>query len=169
MILVFRGDMYVEYYNSFYMDTAAVLFLFMAGVLFLRACYLHGSRAAAMLSLICCCLFALAKGQHALLGIPPALLSASTGAVLWPSHPALSRSFAAVLILVCSMVEFLSTSPEYYLGRPQRMAFILKSRLDAAGIQRPLAYGNFDKSAGRPPTLKRNYFALWSAIKREVN
>jgi hypothetical protein len=113
VILVFCDDMYVTYFNSFYMDTAAILFLLTAGVLFLRASYLPRSGFTTPLLLVCCCLFVLAKAQHALLGIPMTLLFLSPRVLLWPSFPALSRSIAVGSLLGCSALQVLSTTPDY--------------------------------------------------------
>jgi len=234
VILVFCDEMYVAYYNSFYMDTAAILFLLAAGVLFLRATYLPQSRETTPLLLACCCLFFLAKTQHALLGIPMTLLFLRPRVLLWPSFPALSRSLAIGSMLACSALQVLTTTPDYkayalfnaiffglapsagnasaelhelglddsylrykgmfsfnsdsplrdakwsahftdttshsrlglfYLRHPRRMAYILGNSLDGAGVQRPQGYGNFDKSAGRPPRQMSSFFALWSTIK----
>jgi len=48
------------------------------------------------------------------------------------------------------------------------MAYILGACLDKASMQRAAQYGNFDKSAGRPPGQKSSFFAFWSTFKARV-
>jgi hypothetical protein len=74
-IFIFCDVGYVCYYNSFYMDTAAFLFLLLAIVFFLRV---HSVDVAARFDrigfLVACILFLTAKSQHSLAGLIIALL-----------------------------------------------------------------------------------------------
>ncbi len=117
-ILMFTDIMYVEYFNSFYMDTAAFLFLLGAIVFFLRARYLPQSKIpAAPVFLIFCWLFLLSKAQHAPTALPLILFSFSGCVLLWPSWPALSRGIAAVSIAGCAMFAYFHT-PKGYADPP---------------------------------------------------
>jgi hypothetical protein len=73
--LVFCDVGYVCYYNSFYMDTAAFLFLLLTIVFFLRV---HTAGVAARFDrigfFVSCVLFVTSKGQHSLAGLIIALL-----------------------------------------------------------------------------------------------
>jgi hypothetical protein len=74
-LLGFCDVMYVSYYNSFYMDAAAFLFLLSTIVFFLRIHRLDvAGRFDRMGFLVSCVLFVTAKAQHSLAGLLIALL-----------------------------------------------------------------------------------------------
>jgi hypothetical protein len=124
VIFVFCDTMYVEYYNSFYMDTAAYLFLLCGAVLFLRASHLPLSSGRTQFSfLICCCLFVLTKAQHAPLAIPLVILCLKDKLLLWPTRPIRSRSIAIVLLGICSLFAALSTPVRYTSGALYNVIF----------------------------------------------
>jgi len=235
-ILVFGDIMYVEYYNSFFMDTPAFLFLFGAAVFFLRARYLPALKPpASPFFLLCCYLFLLSKAQHAPLALPLIALSFSGCVLLWPSWPALSRAIAAASLAACALFAYFHTPKGYanpplftiifvallptaenpsrelrelglddsflrysgidayapgsspmadgkwsdkfgettsygrlglfYLRHPWRAAQVLGLGLDEGTYQRPPNIGNFDKTAGYPPSAKSYRFPLWSSLK----
>lgn len=113
-ILVFCDAMYVEYYNSFFTDAAAFLFLFLAAVFYLRARYLPASKIpAGVFYLLCCCLFLLSKAQHAPMAIALVFFSLQRSLLLWPARPALSRSIAIVSLAASSLFSFLSPPKGY--------------------------------------------------------
>lgn len=130
-VLIFCDAMYVEYYNSFFTDTAAFLFLFAAAVFYLRARYLPGSKIpAAPLYLLCCCLFLLAKAQHAPLAIVLVFFSIQSSLLLWPARRALSRVIAVVLLVACGVFSFLSPPKGY--TKPPLFTVIFLSLLPSA-------------------------------------
>jgi hypothetical protein len=105
VIVVFFGDvMYVSYFNSFYMDTAAYLFLMLSVVLFLRAAAWRRNSDAIGL-VICVALLLLSKSQHAILALWIAPLFAFFGAGLWPGK---GRSFAIVSAAIVAGAALLS-------------------------------------------------------------
>src|SRR5260370_38813443 len=117
-ILVFGDIMYVEYYNSFFMDTPAFLFLLGAVVFFLRARYLPALKPpAAPFFLLCCYLFLLSKAQHAPLALPLIALSFSGCVLPWPSWLPLSRAIAAASLAVCALFAYTHT-PKGYANPP---------------------------------------------------
>jgi hypothetical protein len=117
-LIVFGDVMYVAYYNSFFMDTAAFLFLLCAAVLFLRACYLPSSKPSArILFLVCSCLFLLTKAQHAPLFVPLIFFSVQTSVLLAPSRPVLSRCVAIGSLFACGVFAFLNP-PRGYTTAP---------------------------------------------------
>jgi hypothetical protein len=130
-ILVFCDVMYVEYYNSFFTDAAAFLFLFSAAIFYLRARYLPVSKIpAAPFYLLCCCLFLLAKAQHAPLAIMLVFVSLQRPLLLWPSRLSLSRSIAIVALAACGLFSFLSPPKGY--TKPPLFTVIFFSLLPSA-------------------------------------
>ena len=124
-ILVFCDVMYASYYNSFYMDTAALLFLLLADVFFLRVAATYKpsllDRAGLLLS---CLLFVTSKFQHSLCGLPIALLFITR------------RQYkSAVLMAAAGVAWFLQTPPDYAATARFNVIFygILPNSRDQAG------------------------------------
>lgn len=124
-ILVFCDVMYVSYYNSFYMDSAALIFLLLTAVFFLRAASADSptwlDRTALLLS---CLLFVTAKFQHSLCGLPIALLFVTR------------REFKTALLLAAvSIGYFLQAPPDYAALNRYNVIFygILPSSTDPSG------------------------------------
>jgi hypothetical protein len=121
IIVVFADLMYVEFFNSFFMDTAAFLFLLYAVVFYLRA---------SPLFLICAALFLLAKPQHAPLSIPLVFFACSPRVLIWPSRRLLSRLTGACFLIGCALFAFFHV-PRGYADAPL-FTVIFKSILPAA-------------------------------------
>jgi hypothetical protein len=83
-LLMFTDVMYVSYFNSFFMDTAAFLFLLLSVVSFLRALIWRRS-ADRWMFVVSAVLMITSKTQHYPLGIPIALLLAWKGGLLIPA------------------------------------------------------------------------------------
>ena len=109
-ITVVLGDvMYASLLNSFYMDAAAYVFLVVATTLFLRAVF-FGSRLDASLAIAGCAAFAGSKAQHAIMGVPLAVMLLSLRGAL--------RSYAlacagAALVLAISIFTIVSAPRDY--------------------------------------------------------
>jgi hypothetical protein len=98
-VLMFCDVMYSAWYNSFYMDAGAFVFLLLSIVFLLRGVWgPQGHRSNAWCALLFCLLFVTAKAQHALLGIPLAMFLVWKRDSLWPRRARLysTLSFAAL-------------------------------------------------------------------------
>ena len=105
IIYCFGDVMYVSYFDSFYMDAAAYIFLMLALVLFLRAVAWR-RRSDAIGLVVCVTLMLLAKSQHAILGLWIAPLFAFFGGDLWRGN---GRLFAIVSTAIVASASLLST------------------------------------------------------------
>jgi len=108
ILLFFTDVMYVGYFNSFFMDTGALLFLLLTVVSFLRA--LRWQRPVdRWLFVASSMLLVTSKTQHFLLGIPIALLLIWKGGLLTPGRGRAFRTFSTVgamrLLVVRSVVN----------------------------------------------------------------
>jgi len=103
IILVFSDITYASYYNSFYMDTAALLFLLLAIVFFLRLTLRSVpsriDRAGLVLS---CILFITSKFQHSLCGLLLALLFVTR------------REYKTAALLAAVSIAFFLQAPAHY-------------------------------------------------------
>jgi len=98
-LVIFCDVVYVCYFNSFYMDTAALVFLWLTAVFMARlACAKRASLWDRAGFLISCLLFLTAKAQHSLAGLPIALLIGLRPELVAPSRPKLGRFAIAPLI-----------------------------------------------------------------------
>jgi len=115
IVSCFGDVMYVSYFNSFYMDAAAYIFLMLALVLFLRAVAWR-RRSDAIGLVVCVTLMLLAKSQHAILGLWIAPLFAFFGGDLWRGN---GRLFAIVSTAIVASAALLSTqaSPFDYAAK----------------------------------------------------
>ncbi len=105
LILVFSDVMYVCWMNTFYMDSAALVFLFLSAVLYARAVRW---RAVADITgfALCAALFAASKTQHSGLAIPVAVLAAIT---LRPPH----RFWVTAVILAAAAIPVIFVDRNY--------------------------------------------------------
>jgi len=111
ILLVFCDLAYTLYFNSFYMDAAAFLFLALAVVMYVRAARRPGSANA--LGFVAACLLLIAtKSQHCLLALPLAVFVIWKGGTIWPRRPLLFGWAAAALMLCAALLIWKSAPPE---------------------------------------------------------
>jgi hypothetical protein len=104
LIAIGFGDvMYVSYFNSFYMDAAAYVFLMLSVVLFLRAAAWRRKPDAIGL-VICAALLLLSKSQHAILGVWIAPLFAFFGSGLWPGNGRLFAIVSTTIVAAAALI-----------------------------------------------------------------
>ena len=114
-VLIFCDAMYVTYYNSFYMDAAAFVFLLLALVFFTRAVRSAGRWGAdAWLAVLFSVLLLTAKTQHALLAIPLVVFVLWKRRTLWPRRALLASALAAALIVGGAAYALTKGSPPGY-------------------------------------------------------
>ena len=113
VLLVFMDVMYVSYLNSFYMDTAALLFLLLSVVLFLRALLWRRS-ADRWLFVVSAILLITSKTQHYPLGIPIALMLAWKSAALVPAPSKVFRILSVTGVLAATVFSCLRGAPPNY-------------------------------------------------------
>jgi hypothetical protein len=112
-LFVFTDVMYVSYFNSFYMDTAALLFLLLAVVSFLRA--LRWQRPAdRWLFVAAAVLLITSKTQHYPLGVPIALLLAWKGGLLTGGRGVAFRTISVVCVLAATVFMYRRGAPASY-------------------------------------------------------
>lgn len=113
ILLFFTDVMYVGYFNSFFMDTAAFLFLMLTTVSFLRALRwrkpLDG-----WLFVASSMLLVTSKTQHFLLGIPISVLLAWKGGLLTPARGRAFRTFSAIAVLAATTFSGRFGAPSDY-------------------------------------------------------
>jgi hypothetical protein len=118
LIVIFADTMYVESLNTFYMDTAALVFLSLAAVLYLRV--LIWNRTFDWIGFaISSVLLAGAKAQHAPLAMPLCC------AILlgWKSKPAF-RIWTAGLVAAAAIVAWWYPGPGYRIGPVYNVIFM---------------------------------------------
>jgi len=113
IIFVFTDVVYVSYFNSFYMDTAALLFLLLFATLFLRSV---SSRRPVdrWLCVAAAVLLVTSKTQHFALGIPIALLFAWKGGLVTRGRDRLFQTLSAGIILAATVFNPLWGTPRNY-------------------------------------------------------
>lgn len=110
--LIFTDVMYVSYFNSFFMDSAGMMFGLLAVVLFLRS--VRYRRAADRWFLVAAlALMVASKSQHYPLGIPAAIFLGWKGGLLSPTHGRAYGVTAAAILLAATLFSAKSTPPEY--------------------------------------------------------
>ncbi|MCU1337439.1 MAG: hypothetical protein JWO19_3020 [Bryobacterales bacterium] len=113
ILCLFTDVMYVSYFNSFYMDTAAFLFLLLAVVSFLRA--VRWQRLTdRWLFVISTVLLITSKTQHYPLGIPIALLLAWKGGLLTSGRGSAFRMLSVAIVLAGTTFSYKGVTPSYY-------------------------------------------------------
>jgi hypothetical protein len=165
-VLVFCDTAYAAYYNSFYLDTGAFLFLMLAVAALLRA--LEWRRPMdAHLALLFALLLVTAKTQHALLAIPLAMFFVWERNRLWARRALLNGALAAVLIAAGGVFSFLGGSPPGYTAPclfNMIFAKLLPTAKDPAaelaslGLDRSyLQYSEMDAFMDRAPMRDRGW------------
>jgi len=170
ILLVFTDVMYVSYFNSFYMDTAALLFLFLSVVSFLRA--LRWRKAAdRWLFVVSSALVITSKTQHYPLGLPVALLLAWKGGLLTPGRGRWFRTLAVISVLMATAFSYRLGTPSYYpalgtytviffelLPKSQNVASDLKELGLEDSYQRYVGTHAYSPNAGmRDPRFEEDY------------
>ena len=114
-VLIFCDVMYSAWYNSFYMDAGAFVFLLLSIVFLLRGvCGPGGHCTNACCALLFCLLFVTAKAQHALLGIPLAVFFVWKRDSLWPRRARLYSALSFVALTAAGVFALgWSTPPGY--------------------------------------------------------
>ncbi len=118
-ILFFCDAMNTSHYNSFYMDTAAFVFLMLTLVFLVRAVRpeRHGP-ADAWLGVLFIALMVVSKAQHAFLAVPLALFVLWKARAMWPRRALASSLVAVALIAGSAAYSFLEATPPGYAGTP---------------------------------------------------
>jgi hypothetical protein len=109
---MFTDVMYVEYFNSFFMDAASLLFLLLAVVAYLRATRWQRATDRWILVLAVAMLVT-SKTQHFLLALPFAALMAWKGHLLTPGFGRKFRTRAVVVILAAGAFSARSAPSNY--------------------------------------------------------
>jgi hypothetical protein len=115
VLITFTDVMYVCYFNSFYMDTAALLFMLLSAVTFLRA-LLWQKSLDRWLFVASAALLVTSKAQHYPLAVPIALLLAWKGGLLTPGRGHVFRALAVTVVLAAAAFSQLFSTPPYYAG-----------------------------------------------------
>jgi hypothetical protein len=113
ILCVFTDVMYISYFNTLYMDTAALLFLLLAVVSFLRA--LRWQKAAdRWLFVVSAVLLITSKTQHYPLGVPVAVLLAWSGGLLVQGRGRLFRTLSVIVVTAATAFSDLRETPTFY-------------------------------------------------------
>jgi hypothetical protein len=112
-VLVFCDVTYSAYYNSFYMDAGAFVFLMLSMATLLRA-VARRRPADTILALVFCLLLVTSKSQHALLAIPLAAFVVWERRRLWPRRAHLASALAAACLVGGGAFALAVGSPSGY-------------------------------------------------------
>ena len=112
-VFVFCDVTFSAYYNSFYLDAGAFLFLMLSIVTLLRA-VVRRRPVDVGLALFFCLLLVTAKSQHALLAVPLAVFLLWERRTLWPRRALLGSALATVLVVGGGAFELAEGSPPGY-------------------------------------------------------
>ena len=116
-LFMFCDFAYVGYFNSFYMDVSAYLFLILAVVMYLRV--VRWRRCADSVVLAICCVFVItSKVQHAILGVWFAVLFWVARDVLWGART-VAAGAVSVALLLCGWVVFRFSAPADYTAKAE--------------------------------------------------
>ncbi len=113
ILVMFTDVMYVSYFNSFFMDTAALLFLLLSVVAFLRALLWQRS-ADRWMFVVSAVLLITSKTQHYPLGIPIALLLARKGGLLISGRSRNFRTLSVASVLTATAFSSQLETPSFY-------------------------------------------------------
>jgi hypothetical protein len=141
LICIFGGTMYVEWMNTFYMDTAALVFLALAAVFYLRAAAWHNTPDLIGFA-ISATLFAAAKAQHAPLALPIASLILFDTS--WNKNPTL-RKQAISLVIAGAAAAWWFKPADYQIG-PIYDAIFLEILPGSHSVDRDLRELGLDSS-----------------------
>ncbi|HEY1204690.1 MAG: hypothetical protein ABSH46_15285 [Bryobacteraceae bacterium] len=114
-VVVFCDVTFSAYYNSFYLDAGAFVFLMLSIVTVLRA-VARRRPADTILALFFCLLLVTAKSQHALLAIPLAVFFIWERHAMWPRRALLGSALATACVLGGGAYELAEGSPPGYTG-----------------------------------------------------
>jgi len=169
-ILFFCDAMYSTYYNSFYMDAAAFVFLLLALVFLVRAARpgQHGA-ADAWAAVVFSVLMLTSKTQHALLAIPLIVFVLWKRRAMWPRHVLLASALAVSLIAGGAAYSLIEGTPPGY-ANPCLFNIIFDRLLPTAdnpsaelaslGLDDSyLDYMGMNAWAPDSPLLRKNYWA----------
>ena len=169
-ILFFCDAMYSTYYNSFYMDAAAFVFLMLALVFLVRAARPgeHGP-ADAWAAVLFSVLMLWAKSQHALLAIPLIVFVLWKRRAMWPRHALLASAIAVSLIAGGAAYSLIRGTPPGYANpclfniifdRLLPTADNLPAELASLGLDESyLDYMGMNAYGPEAPILRKNYWA----------
>jgi hypothetical protein len=111
--LFFFGDVaYVSYLNSFYMDVSAFVFLLLSVVLYMRILRRRRDLEVVLL-VVSSVLLAASKPQHALLGLPIAVLFVVHRNILWPKRPGYTVACTAAIGMVTVLTLAFGSPAQY--------------------------------------------------------
>jgi hypothetical protein len=116
IVFLFCDAFYVIQLNSFYMDTAAIVFFFLTAVLLARW-LAWGRRADLTGFLICAALMIASKAQHAPIGFVFAALLAMGPAAGLPRIPIAARAYLSIALVALSLLS-LKATPWFYTADP---------------------------------------------------
>ena len=116
ILLVFGDVLYVSQLNSFYMDTAVLVFLLLS-VVFICRVLEWGRRGDAIGMLISLLLMAVSKAQHAPLGLAAAVLLSIHPALLLPGFSKAAR-VAVIGVLVAASIYTQQSTHWFYKATP---------------------------------------------------
>ncbi|HXN47243.1 MAG TPA: hypothetical protein VN893_11420 [Bryobacteraceae bacterium] len=169
-ILFFCDAMYSTYYNSFYMDAAAFVFLMLALVFLVRAARpgAHGP-ADAWAAVLFSLLMLTSKSQHALLAIPLIVFVLWKRRAMWPRHALLASAAAVSLIAGGAAYSLIEGTPPGY-ANPCLFSIIFARLLPTAdnpsaelaslGLDDSyLEYMGMNAYGPDAPILRKNYWA----------
>ena len=115
VLFMFCDFAYVGYFNSFYMDVSAYLFLVLAVVVYLRVVRWR-RRSDSIMLVICCALVIASKAQHAILSVWFAVLFWAARDILWSARRA-AAGVVPVALLLGGWVVFRSSAPADYTAK----------------------------------------------------
>ena len=169
-ILFFCDVMYSTYYNSFYMDAAAFVFLLLALVFLARAVRPGGHGPAdAWLAVLFSVLMLTAKTQHAILGIPLIVFVLWKRRAMWRRHVLLASVLATALIAGAATYSLIDGTPPGY-ANPCLFNIIFATLLPTAdnpsaeltslGLDDTyLEFMGMNSWAKEAPIMRQNYWA----------
>jgi hypothetical protein len=114
-VLVFCDVTFSAFYNSFYMDAGAFVFLMLSIATLLRA-VVRRRPVDTLLALLCCLLLVTVKSQHALLAVPLAVFLVWERHALWPRRALLWSALASLLVVGAGAFSLAAGSPAGYTG-----------------------------------------------------
>ncbi len=165
-VLMFCDISFAAYYNSFYLDAGAFVFLMLSIVTLLRA-VAWGRPLDTCLAVAACVLLLTSKSQHALLALPIAMFLVWKRRALWPRRSLLAGSLAAACVAGAGTWALAVGSPRGYtnpclfnmiFARLAPTAKDVPAELAALGLdQSYLRYVGMDAFMDRSPMRDRRW------------